>query len=451
MSDGGIILEVVRQLNSGVLVAALALLCVFGASQVWHLVQYVRLQAKGLAREATLLSHPLPADEQLPHVLLQVPTMNEGRLVHRIAEAAGNLDWPRDRLHIQILDDSTDGSSDKIAGKAAAALRLRGIDATVLHRTNRIGFKAAALQAGLQQSTHEYVAVLDAEFVPPPDFLRRCLRILLADPALAFVQARWDATNANDNALTRTQQRIIDVSFAIDAARSWSDHFVIFHGSCAVWRRAAVDDIGGWVSDILPEDFDISYRALLRGWRALSLMTVAVPGELPNTNAAWIRQQYRWNGGVAQAMRKYLPLVWRSGLSPARKLIASLPLVYSVFGSVLGISAVAAALQIPLATGASIWVRTLMAVAVAETIIGVFGMALASQRLLRGTSPWSELPHTLTGFGIFVYMQLVVVKSLFDALLGKVVIWMPTPKQRGRSTPSARQVDHRSAVESQSD
>src|ERR1700730_3944022 len=171
MSDGGAILEVVRQLNRGVLVAALAVLCLLGASQVWHLVQYIRLRAKGLKRETALVRRRLPAEGQLPHVLLQIPTMNEGRLAHRIARAAGSLDWPRDRLHIQILDDSTDGSSTEVAGEAVAALRLLGIEGTVLHRTDRIGFKAAAMQAGLERSTHEYVAVLDADLVPPPNFL----------------------------------------------------------------------------------------------------------------------------------------------------------------------------------------------------------------------------------------------------------------------------------------
>jgi cellulose synthase/poly-beta-1,6-N-acetylglucosamine synthase-like glycosyltransferase len=423
-------LDVLRYLSSGTLLAALSVLCLLGASQVWHLVQYIRFWAKGMAAEAALLSQRLPPDERLPHVLVQVPTMNERLVVCRISEAIAKLEWPRDRLRIQVLDDSTDTACVEIARGAVASLRQQGIDAELLHRTDRGGFKGAAMQAGLQHSTDEYVAVFDVDFIPPPDFLRRCLAILVADPRLAFVQARWDATNINDNALTRAQQRVLDLAFALDAARCWSGHFVIFHGSGAVWRRAAVDELGGWTSDLLSEDLDISYRALVGGWDAKALMTVAVPGELPNTNAAWMKQQYRWSGGVAETLRKWLPLIWRSKLTPARKLIASIPLVYSIFGPTLGIAVVAAAVEALLRGGLDdVWAWTLAGVAGTETLFGVFGMALASQRFLRGTSPWSEWPHLLIGFGFFAFTQLRVLRSVLDALLGKAVIWIPTPKQ----------------------
>ena len=431
MTGGGLALEILRWLSSGMLLGALALLCLLAGSQVWHFWAYVRLRAKGLALETARLARAVPADDRLPQVLVQVPTMNEGRVVHRIAEAVGRLDWPRDRLHIQVLDDSTDAACADMASEAVAGLRSKGVDAVLLHRADRTGFKGAAMQAGLERSTDEYVAVFDADFVPPSDFLRRSLPAMIGDPALAFVQARWDATNADDNALTRAQQRLIDLFFAVDAARCWSGHFVIYHGSCAVWRRAALDDLGGWPSDILSEDLDISYRALLRGWSALTLETVAVPGELPSTRTAWMNQQYRWTGGLAEAMRKYLLLVPRSGLTPARKLVASLHLVNSVFGTALVLTGVAAALQIWLTGGVSRWAYALAAVAAGESAVGVLGMALANQRLLRGAGLWSELPRNLGGFAIFLYTQLAVVKSLLDALFGKVARWLPTPKQGG--------------------
>ena len=206
---------------------------------------------------------------------------------------------------------------------------------------------------------------------------------------------------------------------------------MIYHGSCAVWRRAALDDLGGWRSDILSEDLDISYRAILRGWSALTLETVAVPGELPSTRAAWMSQQYRWTGGLAEAMRKYLLLVPRSGLSPARKLVASLHLVNGVFGPALVLTGVAAALRFWLAGDVGRWAWALAAVATAESAVGVLGMALANQRRLRGAGVWSELPRILGGFAIFLYTQLAVAKSSPAALLGKVTTWLPTPKRGG--------------------
>src|SRR5262249_31310423 len=256
MNSYELALEVGRQMSSVVLVTALALLCVLGASQVWHFAMYLGLRAKGLTQETARLAGALPGDDRLPQVLVQLPTMNEGAVVHRIAEATARLDWPKDRLHIQILDDSSDAGSTEMAHAAVATLRSQGIDAVLLHRVSRRGFKGAAMQAGLERSTHEYVTVFDADFVPPADFLRRSLPVMIGDPRLAFVQARWDATNAEQNALTRAQQRMIDLFFAIDAARCWSGHFVIYHGSCAVWRRAALDDLGGWESSILSEDLD---------------------------------------------------------------------------------------------------------------------------------------------------------------------------------------------------
>jgi cellulose synthase/poly-beta-1,6-N-acetylglucosamine synthase-like glycosyltransferase len=436
MSASETVLTLLLLLDHWVLVGGLSILCVLGGALVWHGVQHVRLRKMGLAREAALLSRALPPDAELPHVLVQIPTFNEGVVIGRAAGAVGELDWPRDKLHIQLLDDSTDGSVEA-ARAAVAALRARGLDATLLHREDRRGFKAAALQAGLAQSTAEYVVGFDADFVAPRDFLRQCMRVLLADPGLAFVQARWDAINADQNALTRAQQRIIDVFFHVEIVRSWSGHLVTYHGSGGVWRRAAIDDLGGLTSDILPEDLDISLRALLRGWRAEALATTAVPGELPDTTAAWLRQQYRWNNGLAQAMRKYLWVVLGSRLTAPRKLLVLTHLINSLFGVLLGIAVTTALLEVLLTGGLTTTVWTLAAVGAAETCLGAIGLFLLSQRLLRGTDPWRELPKTLTSVAVFVYAQLASMQSLLDALRGKAWVWLPTPK-KGATPPLGR-------------
>src|SRR5262249_53591098 len=160
-------------------------------SSYWILVQHFRYRRRGLAGEASLLSLPLPPDGELPHVLVQLPTFNEGALICRVADTIANLDWPCDRLHVQLLDDSTDGSVIQ-SEKAAAALQKKGIDAIVLHRSNRNGFKAGALAEGLNWSDHMFVAIFDADYVVPCDFLRRCMRPLLHDSNLAFAQGRCD-------------------------------------------------------------------------------------------------------------------------------------------------------------------------------------------------------------------------------------------------------------------
>jgi cellulose synthase/poly-beta-1,6-N-acetylglucosamine synthase-like glycosyltransferase len=431
--------EILRLLDDGLLLTGLALFCLIGASLPWVVVQYLYLRRKGLAREAELLSGPLPLDDRLPHVLVQLPTFNDGPVIGRVAEASGNLDWPRDRLHIQILDDSTDGSTE-IAREAVATLRSRGIDAVLLHRTTRSGFKGAALQAGLHHSNHEYVAVFDADFVPPPDFLRRCLGVLLSDPDLAFVQARWDGLNASENALTRAQQHAIDAYCVVhQTARAWSGLFVQFMGSCAVWRRAALDDLGGWTSDILPEDLDISYRALLRGWRTLCLATASVPGELPHTRVAWQRQQYRWSNGLTQAMRKYLPAVWRSNVPLRGKIAASLCLANCTFGPVAGIVAIAGAIHLLLGGKTSIVVLALAAIAMIEIAFAMVGIMLG-QRFLRGIGAWRSLPPALAGVIVLLYSQLAVALSVLDAIRGKAATWTSTPKRGSQLSVSSQQL-----------
>ena len=248
----------------GFLLMQLAL--AFRVSQTVLLHLYHR--RTGLERERIALTRPLPADDELPAILVQIPTFNEGRLVRRVLDAAVSLDWPRDRLQIQLLDDSTDASAE-IARATIAEFRLRGYDVNLIQRTHRAGFKAGALRAGLACSREPFVAVFDADYVPSPNFLRLCLRPLLDDPRLAFVQARCDFLNATENRVTHAQQVILESHFAVEQpTRCWAGQFLPFNGTGGVWRRAAIEAAGGWQADTLTEDLDLSYRAQMRGWRA---------------------------------------------------------------------------------------------------------------------------------------------------------------------------------------
>jgi len=278
---------------------------------------------RALAKEEALLAEPLPPAALLPRVMVQLPIYNERNVIDRLIEAAAAIDWPKDRLEIQVLDDSTDDTTE-LARIAVERVRARGIDAKLVRRADRSGFKAGALRYGLTQSDAEFVAIFDADFLPQRDFLTRCILPLLAEPRLALVQARWEHLNARENLLTRAQALALDAHFAVEqSARAWSNLYMPFNGTCGLWRRRAIDDAGGWHADTLTEDLDLSYRVHLKGWRTTILLGVGVPGELPDGLAAWRAQQHRWNKGFAQCSRKLIGPIWRSHFPWWRKLAAT--------------------------------------------------------------------------------------------------------------------------------
>jgi cellulose synthase/poly-beta-1,6-N-acetylglucosamine synthase-like glycosyltransferase len=261
------------------------------------------------ARRVTEPEPPAPGD--WPRVTVQLPIYNERHTVDRLLDAVAALDYPRDRLQVQVLDDSTD---DTVALAAARVARLRqaGLDIVHLHRTDRAGFKAGALAAGLRRASGEFVAVFDADFVPPPDFLRRTLPWFAA-ARVGCVQTRWTHVNRDYSRLTRVQALGVDGHFAVEqAARCRSGLFLNFNGTAGVWRASAIADAGGWQHDTLTEDLDLSYRAQLRGWRIAYLPEVAVPAELPAQMDAYKRQQARWAKGTLQTARKLIDRLLRS-------------------------------------------------------------------------------------------------------------------------------------------
>ncbi|MEY6430803.1 glycosyltransferase [Thioalkalicoccus limnaeus] len=215
-----------------------------------------------------------------PDVLIQLPLYNEGELVDRVLTAVASLDWPREHLEVRVLDYSTDGS---LALSCAAVEHWKGAGLSVelMHRTQRTAFKAGALAAGLDRSDAPFVAIFDADFIPPADFLRRTVPILLGESRLALVQARWTHLNAEETLLTRVQAWLLDGHFRVEqVARARLGLPVPFNGTCGVWRRAAIEDAGGWQGDTLTEDLDLSLRAHLMGWRAAYLPELKVPGVL---------------------------------------------------------------------------------------------------------------------------------------------------------------------------
>jgi hypothetical protein len=263
---------------------------------------------------------PLRSERDWPTVLVQLPVFNERYVVERLIDAVAALDYPHECLAIQVLDDSTDDTS-ALARARVSYHRARGLDIAYLHRQDRAGFKAGALAAGLPAGRGELVAIFDADFVPPRDFLRQTVLAFEADPRLGLLQTRWEHLNADQDALTRAESLALDAFFGGEQfARGRLGLLMNFNGSGGVWRRAAIEDAGGWEGDTLAEDLDLSYRAQFRGWRFDYVPHVTAPAELPSSLQAFKRQQFRWAKGSFQVLRKLGGSLLRAPVAPLRKL-----------------------------------------------------------------------------------------------------------------------------------
>ena len=304
--------------------------------------QLTRLAHRAYAGPATA---PPPVPVSWPRVTVQLPLYNEQNVVERVIDATATLDYPPELLHIQVLDDSTDATVGLAAARVAHHA-ARGLRISHVHRTNREGFKAGALRDGLLQTDGEFIAIFDADFVPRPDFLRQTLPYFLQDARIGVVQTRWGHLNENESLLTRLQAFGLDAHFLIEqVGRTFAGFFINFNGTGGVWRRACITDAGGWHTDTLTEDLDLSYRAQLRGWRFAYRPDVVAPAELPAVMDAIKSQQFRWTKGAAETARKHLGTVWRSGLPLATKLQASFHLLNS---SVYLVILLMALLSVPL-------------------------------------------------------------------------------------------------------
>mgnify|MGYP006294324663 CR=1 FL=1 len=267
--------------------------------------------------------HPPVPDAQLPVVTVQVPLRNERHVAHQIIAAVAALDWPRDRLEIQILDDSDDETQALVTVEARRH-RAGGVDMHVIRRRDPSGYKAGALAEGLARARGEIIAIFDADFCPHPDFLRQTVPHLLDDDRLGMVQARWAHLNTEYSLVTRIQALALDAHFTVEhLARSRSGLLMNFNGAAGVWRRAAIEDAGGWSADTVTEDLELSYRAQLAGWRMRYLPQVTAPAELTPLIAGFKSQQTRWAKGAAQTLRKLAgPIVRSPRLSLVQKAMA---------------------------------------------------------------------------------------------------------------------------------
>jgi cellulose synthase/poly-beta-1,6-N-acetylglucosamine synthase-like glycosyltransferase len=283
----------------------LIILAIYG----WHryYLVYLYLRNRGREPKAGGLLDPAPV------VTVQLPLYNEMYVADRLIEAVCRLEYPAGRLEIQVLDDSVDETRG-IAELAVRRFAEQGVDIKYLHRSDRTGFKAGALEAGLRTARGELIAIFDADFIPSPDFLTRLVPHF-ADRGVGMVQARWGHINQDYSLLTKIQSILLDGHFVLEhGARNRSGRFFNFNGTAGIWRRTAIDDAGGWQHDTLTEDLDLSYRAQLRGWRFVFVSDVIAPAEVPVEMNAFKSQQHRWAKGSIQTCRKLLPLLLQSDL-----------------------------------------------------------------------------------------------------------------------------------------
>ncbi len=251
--------------------------------------------------------------EQLPKVTMQLPIFNEVYVVERLLKSVSEIDYPRELLQIQVLDDSTDETRE-LTASCVESLQRRGFNVELIHRVDRTGFKAGALETGLASAESDFVCILDADFVPQPDLLRKTIHFF-TDPKVGMIQTRWGHLNRGYSLLTRVQAMFLDGHLLLEqTARSRSGRFFNFNGTAGLWRRSCIDEAGGWQHDTLTEDLDLSYRAQLAGWKFIFLSEVITPAELPVDMNGFKSQQHRWTKGSVQTCKKLLPTIWRSPL-----------------------------------------------------------------------------------------------------------------------------------------
>lgn len=295
-----------RVLSGAVLLVYFVLLgglALFGLHRLYLSILFLRRRRRKAA----------PAGGGLPAVTVQLPVFNEVYVLDRLVEAACALRYPRELLQIQILDDSTDGTTLR-AEELAAEMRSRGLDVRCIHRDRRGGFKAGALARGLESARGDLVAVFDADFVPPTDFLERAVPHF-SDGRVGMVQARWGHLNRSHSALTRAQALLLDAHFRVEqGARSAAGRFFNFNGTAGIFRRECIEQAGGWQADTLTEDLDLSYRAQMAGWEFRFLDDLVCPAELPVEMNSLRSQQHRWAKGSLQTALKLLPRLLRSPL-----------------------------------------------------------------------------------------------------------------------------------------
>ena len=428
-------------LLSDAYLVTLAMLAVYGVHRISLLARF--RWPDGARSESDSLAAPHTEPVEVPKITVQLPLYNERTVAARLVRAVGRLDWPRDRFEVQVLDDSTDETC-AIVDREVAELVAQGIDATVLRRPDREGYKAGALDHGMRHAKGELLCVFDADFLPASDFLCRVVR-RLSDPAIGMVQARWEHLNREESLLTRAQSTLLDGHFVIEhTVRADSDLFFNFNGTAGVWRRAAIEDAGGWQHDTLTEDLDLSYRAQLAGWRFAYLPLVAAPAEVTPDITSFKSQQHRWAKGSVQVARKLAKRIASANVPLRVKLEAAMHLTGNVGYPIV----LMLAILLPFSIGKdSRWNSSAHLVTFAVCTLSVAFFYDCSQRALgrRRLARLRDVPSAMAlGVGMCVSQTRAVLEGVWGGRRGAGE-FVRTPK-RGDTTSSSPYVAMRAGL-----
>jgi len=379
-------------------------LALYGLHNLLTTVLYLRMNTSVKHGEA---AHPLM---EWPAVTIQLPIFNEKYTVKRLLQAMTQLDYPADCLQIQVLDDSTDDTLELVS-RLVEEYQSRGANIELIHRMNRQGYKAGALNNGLRTATGEFIGIFDADFVPKPEWLEQTVP-LFQNRQLGCMQTRWGHTNQQYNSLTQAEAMGIDGHFIIEqTVRSKNGFFLNFNGTAGLWRRAGIEDAGGWQWDTLTEDLDLSYRAQMRGWKFDYLPDVVVPAELPPQVEAFKKQQFRWAKGSFQVVRKILPSVLQSSLSWKVRLMAFLHLTgYFVHPLMLAMLLLTLPVGLLLPGAFRIYPISIIA-GLGPPLLYATATATQKTSFLKGIKCFPLL--VIVGFGLSLSTSIAVIEGLF--------------------------------------
>jgi cellulose synthase/poly-beta-1,6-N-acetylglucosamine synthase-like glycosyltransferase len=379
---------------------------------------------------------PTPADTDLPHVLLQIPVFNEPLVTEQSLRCVAQLDWPKDRLCIQLLDDSTDETSVR-AEAVAEELRAGGAVIDHVRRTDRSGFKAGACAHGLTLTDEPFIAMLDADFRPPPNWLKRTVPLFLTDERVGFVQSRCEFQNYESNWLTRAQGLIQDGHYLVEQrTRANAGWLFQFNGTGGIWRRATIEDVGGWSDYSLCEDLDLTVRSALAGWRGVFLVEPPIPGQVPEGIRDFRRQQRRWSNGFVQVAQKTIEPIWRAPWSLMQRVMAIALIVHQIFFPVAAIGVIALALGTLLHGSIAPYSGALTLVA-AMTAVVVVGFTAPGYFALRRGSVGDYVKTMASVPPLMIYLAFANGAKILQTLRGRKSTFKRTPKQERAEAQTA--------------
>ena len=366
-------------------------------------------------------------DEELPHVLLQIPVFNEPLVTEQALRCAAQLDWPKDRLRIQLLDDSTDDTPERAAA-VAAELRAQGHDIEHVRRPNREGFKAGACAYGLTLSDAPFVAMLDADFRPPPHWLKAAIPLLVKDPTAGFAQSRCEFVNYEKNWLTRAQGLIQDGHFLVEQrTRARAGWLFQFNGTGGIWRRATIDSAGGWSDYSLAEDLDLTVRAALDGWHGIFVSEPAIPGQVPEGIRDFRRQQRRWSNGFVQVAKRTLAPLWSAPWTLTQRIAAVALISHQLFFPAAAIGVIVFLVGVGLHGSIAPYLFQLKIVGV-MTLVIVLGMTLPSYLALKRGSVANYVKTMASIPPLMIYLAFSNGAKVVQTLRGRRSHFKRTPK-----------------------